>query len=83
MARRRPPRQALHYSSSGDGPRAPPDSWVPRVRGPTAISLQLGLDDGAYTEIVKGDLQPGDDLIIGERGGILEKLTGRLPILLQ
>ncbi len=37
---------------------APPDSWsllwVPRVRGPTAISLQLGLDDGAYTEIVKG-----------------------------
>jgi|GEM_PF-2581018 len=91
MTRRRPPRQALHYSSgdlafpSGDGPRAPPDSWsqlwVPRVRGPTAISLQLGLDDGAYTEIVKGDLQPGDDLIIGERGGILEKLTGRLPIL--
>ena len=37
------------------------------------ITVQLGLDDGAYTEIVKGDVQPGDELIIGESDGILGK----------
>jgi HlyD family secretion protein len=47
--------------------------WILRDGKPTAITVQLGLDDGAYTEIVKGDLQPGDELIIGESGGILEK----------
>ena len=25
-----------------------------------------GLDDDSYTEIVKGDLHPGDEIIIGE-----------------
>ena len=54
--------------------------WVLRDGGPTAITVQR-LDDGAYTEIVKGDLQPGDELIIGETRGVLEKPTARLPAL--
>ena len=89
----RAPNQALYYSPrnltipSGDASlRAPPDGWsqlwILRDGGPTAITVQLGLDDGAYTEIVKGDLQPGDELIIGESGGVLEKPAARLPALL-
>jgi RND family efflux transporter MFP subunit len=90
----RAPNQALYYSprnltipSGGASLRAPPDGrsqlWILRDGGPTAITVQLGLDDGAYTEIVKGDLQPGDELIIGESGGVLEKPAARLPLLLE
>jgi len=90
----RAPNQALYYSprnltipSGGASLRAPPDGWsqlwILRDGGPTAITVQLGLDDGAYTEIVKGDLQPGDELIIGESGSVLEKPAARLPALLE
>jgi len=71
----RTPDLALRYSpagrtaSTGTGAKAPPKSasrlWVLRDGKPTAIVVELGLDDGAYTEIVKGDLRPDDDVIIG------------------
>ncbi|MCI0599448.1 MAG: HAD-IC family P-type ATPase [Beijerinckiaceae bacterium] len=78
----RVPDQALRYSptelavpSGAGGRRAPLDSWsqlwILRDGKPATITVQLGLDDGTYTEIVKGDLQPGDELIIGENGGVL------------
>ena len=80
----RAPNQALRYSprdlavpNGAGGAMTPPDGWsqlwILRDGKPTAITVQLGLDDGAYTEIVKGDVQPGDELIIGESDGILEK----------
>ena len=80
----RAPNQALRYSprdlavpNGAGGPRTSSDGWsqlwILRDGKPTAITVQLGLDDGAYTEIVKGDVQPGDELIIGESDGILEK----------
>ena len=76
----RAPNQALRYSprdravpNGAGGPGPPPDGWsrlcILRDGKPTEITVQLGLDDGAYTEIVKGDVQPGDELIIGESGG--------------
>ena len=80
----RVPDQALRYSprdlavpnASGE-PSASLDGWsrlwILRDGKPTAITVRLGLDDGAYTEIVKGDVRPGDVLITGEGGGILEK----------
>lgn len=34
--------------------------------------VQLGLDDGMHTEIVNGDVYPGDKLIIGESSGVSE-----------
>jgi HlyD family secretion protein len=70
----RAPDQALRYSPGGHkaDPITQPDGssrlWVLRAGKPTAIPAQLGLDDGVYIEISKGDLQPGDELIIGERG---------------
>jgi HlyD family secretion protein len=80
----RAPNRALRYSPgdlavpNGSGePRASLDGWsqlwILRDGKPTVIPVQLGLDGGAYREIVKGDLQPGDELIIGESGGVLEK----------
>ena len=75
----RVPDQALRYSpaghaapSSSSGARTPladwPQVWTLREGRPTAVPVQLGLQDSAYTEIVKGDLKPGDDLIISESG---------------
>ena len=75
----RAPDQALRYSPAAHA--APSNSssarmrldggsrvWILREGRPTAVPVQLGLDDGAYTEIVKGDLKPGDELIISEKG---------------
>jgi HlyD family secretion protein len=75
----RAPDQALRYSraghaasSSSSGAMTPldcwPRVWILREGRPTAVPVQLGLDDGAYTEIVKGDLKPGNELIISENG---------------
>jgi H+-transporting ATPase len=75
----RAPDQALRYSPAGraartgsSGAKTPldgsPQVWTLREGRPTAVPVQLGLQDGAFTEIVKGDLKPGDDLIISESG---------------
>ena len=75
----RAPDQALRYSPAGraaptgsSGAKTPldgsPQVWILREGRPTAVPVQLGLQDGAFTEIVKGDLKPGDDLIISESG---------------
>jgi P-type Ca2+ transporter type 2C len=40
--------------------------WVLRKGKAIAVSVALGESDGARTEIVSGDLQPGDVLILGE-----------------
>jgi RND family efflux transporter MFP subunit len=76
----RVPDQALRFSPDGRapltgaaGPSTLPDGssrlWILRDGKASAITVQLGLDDGAYTEIVKGDLRPGDELIVGESDG--------------
>jgi HlyD family secretion protein len=43
--------------------------WVLRDGQPTAVSVVTGLDDDSYTEIVSGDLKPGDQVITGEQAG--------------
>jgi len=71
----RAPNEALRYSRSrnaaqvsAEGESSPLISlWVLRKGKPTPVPVRLGLDDGAYTEIVEGDFEPGDKLIIGER----------------
>ena len=87
------PNPALRYSpenpavaSDGADPMTSPDGsprlWILRDGKPTAISVELGLDDGVYTEIIKGDLQPGDEVIVGESGAASEKTSGGVPALL-
>ncbi|MBI5013360.1 MAG: efflux RND transporter periplasmic adaptor subunit [Methylocystis sp.] len=71
----RAPNEALRYSRSRNAARVSAEGenfalmsfWVLRKGMPTPVRARLGLDDSAYTEIVEGDFEPGDKLIIGER----------------
>jgi len=49
-----------------DGPRSlegPPAVWILRDNEPVRIEVETGISDGSVTEITRGDLQPGDELI--------------------
>jgi HlyD family secretion protein len=71
----RVPSQALRYApatsqrsgnrraSAGDQGRV----WVLRDGEPARVPVTVGLDDDTYTEIVKGDLQVGDPVIVTEQ----------------
>jgi HlyD family secretion protein len=40
--------------------------WVVGPDGkPAAIPLQLGIGDGTYTEVVKGEIKEGQQVIVG------------------
>ena len=44
--------------------------WTLRQGSPVEVPIHVGLDDGAYSEVVSGDLQPEDRVIIGvQRAG--------------
>jgi HlyD family secretion protein len=70
----RVPDQALRYVPQGlatmlESPTEPigsPHVYVLRDGRPTAVVLTTGLDDDTFTEVIKGDIQAGDELIIGE-----------------
>jgi HlyD family secretion protein len=72
----RVPNQALRYVPGGlssveaRGVRTPassqPQVWVLRDGRTVAIAVVTGLSDDNFTEIVKGDLQPGDQVISAE-----------------
>jgi HlyD family secretion protein len=66
----RVPNQALRYIPR-DRPRAVPSDkarvWVLRNGEPLAIVVTTGLDDDSFTEIVSGDIKPGDLVITAEQ----------------
>jgi HlyD family secretion protein len=72
----RVPDQALRYApSSIPGAASAPSPasgrdrlFVLRDRAPVEVAVTTGLDDGNFTEIVKGDLKPGDQVITAESG---------------
>ena len=35
---------------------------------PAALPLQLGIGDGTYTEVAKGEIKEGQQVIVGRRG---------------
>ena len=41
--------------------------WVLRNDEPVAVTVTTGVTDGNRTEIVKGELAPGDKVIVGQR----------------
>jgi HlyD family secretion protein len=43
--------------------------WVLREGAPQMVVIIPGLDDDSFTEVLKGDLQAGDDVIVGEEAG--------------
>jgi HlyD family secretion protein len=72
----RAPDQALRYSPvshlGASNITSPPDGsgggrvWVLRDGSPRPVFIVPGLDDDSFTEIVKGELQEGDEIIVGE-----------------
>jgi HlyD family secretion protein len=64
------PNQALRYVPR-NLPRATPSGqaqvWVLREGQPVAVAVATGLDDDSFTEIVSGDLKPGDLVITAEQ----------------
>jgi HlyD family secretion protein len=61
------PAQREKYDQlQGEGGGAQGRVWVLGEDGkPRAVALRLGLSDGSATEVVAGDLKPGQDVIIG------------------
>jgi HlyD family secretion protein len=41
--------------------------WLLRDGTPTAVAVTIGLDDDNFAEIVEGEVQPGDRVVIGEQ----------------
>jgi HlyD family secretion protein len=65
----RVPSQALRYSPAGLRGKPPDRSqvWVLRDEKPVAVTVTTGLDDDTFAEIVQGELQPGDKVIVSEQ----------------
>jgi HlyD family secretion protein len=63
------PNQALRYIPTGTAIREAdqPRIWVLRDGAPFAVQVKPGLDDDDYTEIVQGELKPGDRVVITEQ----------------
>jgi HlyD family secretion protein len=61
----RVPDQTLRYAPAGQPPQD--RVWLLRDGKPAPIHVVRGLDDDSNTEILKGDIRPGDALIIGEQ----------------
>ena len=40
--------------------------WLLRDGKPVPVDVALGIDDNNFTEILKGDLQPDDEVVVGE-----------------
>jgi HlyD family secretion protein len=65
----RVPNQALRYTPPGVTNAVTAEEgrlWVLRDGQPAALAVVPGLDDENVTEIVKGDLRSGDQVIVGE-----------------
>jgi HlyD family secretion protein len=64
----RVPDQALRYAPEGAAaPQAGQSRvWVIRNGRPAAVAVEVGLDDDSYTEVVKGDLAVGDQVVTVE-----------------
>ncbi len=85
----RVPNQALRYVPGGlsavgaGGARTPTSKqqqvWVLRNGRPVAVTVVTGLSDDNFTEVVTGDLNPGDQVITAESGGRASAQSGLPP----
>jgi HlyD family secretion protein len=80
----RVPNQALRYvpkNLAGAVQSGQAQIWVLRDGQSTSIPVVAGLDDDSFTEIVSGDVKPGDLVITAERAATTKKaVTPRLGL---
>ena len=70
------PSAALHYTPSSIHTREPGSRvWTLRNNQLIAVPVVAGLDDDSFTEIVSGDVHPGDQVITAERNSASERLA--------
>jgi HlyD family secretion protein len=53
--------------------------WILKDGKPIRVALTLGLDDDSFTEILGGDLKPGDQVIVSEQAGGSGRSSVPLP----
>lgn len=57
---------AFRYQPAGAEPQRGRVVWVLRDGLPVAVPVRAGLSDGSATEIVEGDLRPGESIILSD-----------------
>jgi HlyD family secretion protein len=75
----RAPNQSFRYLPKNHAGASRSDHaqvWVLRDGQPVAIPVATGLDDDSFTEIVSGDLKPGDSVITAEQVPTANKAVG-------
>jgi HlyD family secretion protein len=73
----RVPDQALRYAPGGlksaSAATAPANArarvWILREGRPVVVPITTGLDDDTQTEVVEGELKPGDEVVVSEQSG--------------
>ena len=83
----RVPDQALRYAPGGlaASASAPGRStsashvWVLRGGQPTEVTVTVGLDDDTFAEVVRGELQAGDQVVTSEQTSGAGSSSSRLP----
>ncbi len=63
----------LEVRGREEGPGIPGRVWVLKEGKPSAVSVRLGVSDGKATEMLKGELQAGQEIILGLEEGSVQK----------
>ena len=63
----------LEMRERGEGPGIPGRIWVLKEGDPAPVNVRLGVSDGKATEMLKGDLQANQEIILGIEAGSLNK----------
>ncbi len=63
----------LEVRGREEGPGIPGRVWVLKEGKPAPVNVRLGVSDGKTTEMLKGELQAGQEIILGIEEGSLNK----------
>ncbi len=61
------PDAALRFRPEDEAPYEGSAVWIPGQKAPVRIEVKTGISDYSYSELLEGDLQPGQEVIIGQQ----------------
>jgi HlyD family secretion protein len=73
---------AAQEGGAGGGASGAPSGMPARVfvagpdGKPKAVAIFIGLTDGSYSEVLRGELQPGQEILIGQAGATPQRGGG-------